>query len=185
MYYAIIGDDAKDSLGKRASARAAHIARLQFLLDQGRVLIAGPHPAIDSEDPGPAGFTGSLIVRNLTRSKKRRHGPKRTPMWPRGSIDTSRSSPSRRFSRKCLILIGSRACASVWTLHSIPCGSRSTTSPRIISGMRARRAAAVTIRSRSSRSDSGASRPSPATAPFTLPWVASSVPTYTPSASRH
>ena len=62
MYYAIIGDDAKDSLDKRASARAAHIARLQFLLDQGRVLIAGPHPAIDSEDPGPAGFTGSLIV---------------------------------------------------------------------------------------------------------------------------
>lgn len=62
MYYAIIGDDAKDSLDKRASARAAHIARLQFLLDRGRVLIAGPHPAIDSEDPGPAGFTGSLIV---------------------------------------------------------------------------------------------------------------------------
>ena len=62
MYYAISGEDAKDSLDKRANARAAHIARLQFLLDQGRVLIAGPHPAIDSEDPGPAGFTGSLIV---------------------------------------------------------------------------------------------------------------------------
>ena len=62
MYYAIIGDDAKDSLDKRTSARAAHIARLRVLLDQGRVLIAGPHPAIDSEDPGPAGFTGSLIV---------------------------------------------------------------------------------------------------------------------------
>ncbi|MGH8509178.1 MAG: YciI family protein [Gammaproteobacteria bacterium] len=62
MYYAIIGEDTKDSLDKRSSARAAHIARLRVLLDQGRVLIAGPHPAIDSEDPGPAGFTGSLIV---------------------------------------------------------------------------------------------------------------------------
>ncbi|MCH8079402.1 MAG: YciI family protein [Proteobacteria bacterium] len=62
MFYAIISQDVEDSLEKRMSARADHIARLQALQNEGRMLIAGPHPAIDSEDPGPAGFTGSLIV---------------------------------------------------------------------------------------------------------------------------
>lgn len=62
MWYAIISEDVKDSLPKRIQARPAHLERMQQLLDEGRVLIAGPHPAIDSEDPGPAGFTGSLVV---------------------------------------------------------------------------------------------------------------------------
>jgi len=62
MFYAIISQDVDDSLEKRMSVRADHIARLQALQDEGSMLIAGPHPAIDSEDPGPAGFTGSLIV---------------------------------------------------------------------------------------------------------------------------
>ena len=62
MFYAIISRDVKDSLDKRLSVRAEHIARLKALEDQGRLLIAGPHPNIDSEDPGPAGFSGSLIV---------------------------------------------------------------------------------------------------------------------------
>ncbi len=62
MFYAIISQDVEDSLEKRKSVRADHIARLQTLQDEGRMLIAGPHPKIDSEDPGPAGFTGSLIV---------------------------------------------------------------------------------------------------------------------------
>ena len=62
MFYAIISQDVEDSLEKRMSVRADHVARLQTLQDEGRLLIAGPHPAIDSEDPGPAGFTGSLIV---------------------------------------------------------------------------------------------------------------------------
>ena len=62
MYYAIIGEDSDNSLELRQKARPAHIARLKELLDQGRVLTAGPFPAIDSEDPGPAGFTGSLII---------------------------------------------------------------------------------------------------------------------------
>jgi len=62
MFYAIISQDIEESLEKRMSVRADHIARLQALQEEGRMLIAGPHPAIDSEDPGPAGFTGSLIV---------------------------------------------------------------------------------------------------------------------------
>ncbi len=62
IFYAVISQDIEESLEKRMSARADHIARLQALQEEGRMLIAGPHPAIDSEDPGPAGFTGSLIV---------------------------------------------------------------------------------------------------------------------------
>ncbi len=62
MFYAIISQDVEKSLEKRMSARTDHIARLKTLQDEGRMLIAGPHPKIDSEDPGPAGFTGSLIV---------------------------------------------------------------------------------------------------------------------------
>ena len=62
MWYAVISEDIKDSLPRRAKARAAHRARLSALVDEGRLLLAGPHPAIDAEDPGPAGFTGSLII---------------------------------------------------------------------------------------------------------------------------
>ncbi len=62
MWYAIISQDVPDSLSKRLSVRPAHLERLQALKDAGRLLIAGPHPAIDSEDPGSAGFTGSLVV---------------------------------------------------------------------------------------------------------------------------
>ncbi|MCG6970900.1 MAG: YciI family protein [Gammaproteobacteria bacterium] len=62
MLYAIIGEDNDDSLQKRLSVRPAHLERLQELKNQGRLVLAGPHPSIDSEDPGSAGFTGSLIV---------------------------------------------------------------------------------------------------------------------------
>ena len=62
MFYSIICQDIANSIAKRASARPAHIARLKELVNQGRLLLAGPNPAIDSEDPGPAGFSGSLIV---------------------------------------------------------------------------------------------------------------------------
>ncbi|PSS50746.1 YciI family protein [Pseudomonas sp. BBP2017] len=62
MLYAIIATDVAESLEKRLAARPAHIERLQQLKEQGRVVLAGPHPAIDSNDPGAAGFTGSLIV---------------------------------------------------------------------------------------------------------------------------
>jgi uncharacterized protein YciI len=62
MWYAIIGNDRKDSLQARLEARPAHVARLEALRDAGRLRLAGPFPALDSEDPGPAGFSGSLIV---------------------------------------------------------------------------------------------------------------------------
>lgn len=62
MWYAIISEDVENSLERRLKVRADHLQRLNELRDAGRLLIAGPHPAIDSEDPGPAGFTGSLVV---------------------------------------------------------------------------------------------------------------------------
>ncbi|WP_374605419.1 YciI family protein [Niveibacterium sp.] len=62
MLYALMGEDTPNSLDKRLAARPAHLARLQALADAGRLLLAGPMPAIDSPDPGPAGFVGSLIV---------------------------------------------------------------------------------------------------------------------------
>jgi hypothetical protein len=62
MWYAIVGTDVESSLEKRLAARPAHVARLKALQDEGRLLLAGPNPAVDSNDPGPAGFTGSLIV---------------------------------------------------------------------------------------------------------------------------
>lgn len=62
MWYAIISEDVDGTLDKRLAARPDHLARLQGLIDEGRLLIAGPHPAVDSSEPGPAGFTGSLVV---------------------------------------------------------------------------------------------------------------------------
>ncbi|MFW9267402.1 YciI family protein [Pseudomonas sp. D2-30] len=62
MLYAIIATDVADSLEKRLAARPEHLERLQKLKAEGRVVLAGPHPAVDSNDPGAAGFTGSLIV---------------------------------------------------------------------------------------------------------------------------
>ena len=62
MFYVLIGEDAPGTLEQRMSVRPAHLARLQALSDEGRLLIAGPMPAIDSPDPGPAGFAGSLVV---------------------------------------------------------------------------------------------------------------------------
>lgn len=62
MWYAIIGQDVPNSLEKRIAARPSHIARLQELQSQGRLLLAGPFPAVDAMEPGAAGFSGSLIV---------------------------------------------------------------------------------------------------------------------------
>lgn len=62
MWYAIEGFDGPDVLAKRLAARPEHLARLTALRDQGRLLLAGPCPAIDAEDPGPAGFSGSIVI---------------------------------------------------------------------------------------------------------------------------
>ena len=62
MWYAIEGYDAPQSLEQRMQARPAHLARLVALKDTGRLLLAGPCPAIDAEDPGPAGFSGSIVI---------------------------------------------------------------------------------------------------------------------------
>jgi hypothetical protein len=66
MLYAIISEDKADSLALRMETRPAHLERLQQLQDQGRLIIAGPHPAIDSDNPGEAGFSGSLVVAEFT-----------------------------------------------------------------------------------------------------------------------
>jgi uncharacterized protein len=62
VWYAILSEDVEDSLPLRAGARAAHLARFDALLAQGRVLVAGPHPAIDALEPGAAGVSGSLVI---------------------------------------------------------------------------------------------------------------------------
>ena len=72
MLYAIISKDEENSLKKRISARPDHVARLIQLKDEGRLILAGPHPAIDSINPGDAGFTGSLIVAEFENLKEAR-----------------------------------------------------------------------------------------------------------------
>nr|VFJ47515.1 MAG: hypothetical protein BECKDK2373C_GA0170839_101846 [Candidatus Kentron sp. DK] len=62
MLYAIMAEDRKNSLALRLETRPDHLARLEKLQEEGRLALAGPHPAMDSPDPGPAGFTGSLVV---------------------------------------------------------------------------------------------------------------------------
>lgn len=62
MYYAIFAEDYPNTQAQRQGARPSHLQRLQDLQQQGRLLLAGPHPALDTEDPGTAGFTGSLII---------------------------------------------------------------------------------------------------------------------------
>ncbi|MGJ8678693.1 YciI family protein [Paraglaciecola sp.] len=70
MWYVIYSEDVENSLPMRKQARPAHLERLQALADQGRVLAAGPCPAIDSDDPGEAGFTGSLVILDFDSLKQ-------------------------------------------------------------------------------------------------------------------
>jgi uncharacterized protein YciI len=79
MYYAIIARDRDASLEARMQARPRHLERLEALRDEGRLLLAGPHPAIDSEDPGPAGFSGSLVVAEFTDLEAAREWANRDP----------------------------------------------------------------------------------------------------------
>lgn len=73
MFYAIISEDVAGTLAQRLAARPEHLARLRRLQDEGRLLLAGPHPAIDCDDPGEAGFTGSLVVAEFPSLEDARH----------------------------------------------------------------------------------------------------------------
>ncbi len=73
MYYCIIGTDNPDSLSRRRQARGDHLARLHQLAEEGRLLTAGPFPVTDSEDPGEAGFAGSLIIARFTSLEDAEH----------------------------------------------------------------------------------------------------------------
>ncbi|MFY2508943.1 YciI family protein [Vibrio pectenicida] len=73
MWYVIFSQDVKNSLEKRLNARPAHLARLQQLQDEGRLLTAGPMPAIDSNDPGEAGFSGSTVIAEFDSLQQAQH----------------------------------------------------------------------------------------------------------------
>jgi len=96
MWYVIEGTDRPDSLPDRLAARPAHLERLKALQAQGRLLLAGPLPAIDAEDPGPAGFTGSLIVAEFPSATDARSWADADPYVAAGVYVSVRVSPFRK-----------------------------------------------------------------------------------------
>ncbi len=96
MLYAIISQDMGDSLGKRLQARPAHVARLDKLRNEGRLILAGPHPAIDCDEPGDAGFTGSLIVAEFPSLDDARQWANDDPYIPAGVYDSVDVKPFKK-----------------------------------------------------------------------------------------
>lgn len=96
MFYVITGIDTADSLTRRVQARPAHLARLQELKAMGRLLLAGPFPAVDSEDPGNAGFTGSLIVAEFPSLDQARHWADADPYVSAGVYASVTVTPFRK-----------------------------------------------------------------------------------------
>lgn len=96
MLYAIISQDIENSLEKRLSVRPAHVERLQELKEQGRLILAGPHPAIDNNDPGPAGFTGSLIVAEFESLKAAQTWADNDPYIKAGVYDSVIVKPFKK-----------------------------------------------------------------------------------------
>jgi uncharacterized protein YciI len=96
MYYAIIATDEAGTLDKRLAARPDHLARLQALRDAGRLLLAGPHPAADTEDPGPAGFTGSLVVAEFGSLEEARNWAETDPYMDAGVYASVVVKPFKR-----------------------------------------------------------------------------------------
>ena len=96
MHYTIIGTDTEASLEKRLAAREAHVARLRQLQQEGRLLIAGPFPAVDSPDPGPAGFTGSLIVAEFDSLQDAQTWAEADPYVAAGVYQTVSVKPFRK-----------------------------------------------------------------------------------------
>ena len=96
MWYVINGTDVADSLDRRLSVRAAHVERLQQLQNEGRLLLAGPYPAVDSNDPGPAGFSGSLIVAEFETLEEAETWAKADPYIEAGVYANVSVKPFRR-----------------------------------------------------------------------------------------
>ena len=96
LCYAIIAEDAPGTLAQRLAARAAHLARLHQLRDEGRLLLAGPHPALDCEDPGEAGFTGSLIVAQFASLEAAEQWAAADPYRAAGVYASVRVKPLRK-----------------------------------------------------------------------------------------
>lgn len=96
MFYVIRGTDVPNSLENRKTARPAHIARLEQLRDAGRLLLCGPLPAIDAEDPGPAGYTGSLIVAEFDSLEEARSWAQADPYVAAGVYAAVDVSPFRK-----------------------------------------------------------------------------------------
>ncbi|MDO9365347.1 MAG: YciI family protein [Methylotenera sp.] len=96
MWYAIVAEDAPNSLDKRLSARPEHLARLQDLQNTGRLLLAGPFPAIDSPDPGPAGYSGSLIVAEFSNIEEAKQWANSDPFVINGVYNQVSVKPFRK-----------------------------------------------------------------------------------------
>ena len=96
MWYAIIGEDVPNSTDQRIAARPAHVARLQELQRQGRLLLAGPFPAVDAVDPGAAGFTGSLIIAEFTSFPAAQEWAKADPYVTAGIYAEVRVQPFKK-----------------------------------------------------------------------------------------
>ena len=100
MWYSIYSRDRQDSAAARSSARQAHLDRLQALLNEGRLLLAGPRPAIDAEDPGPAGFQGSLVVAEFLSLDEAQNWADEDPYVEAGVYETVEVSPFIRVMPK-------------------------------------------------------------------------------------
>nr|VFJ42380.1 MAG: hypothetical protein BECKFW1821A_GA0114235_1001136 [Candidatus Kentron sp. FW] len=96
MLYAIIAEDTEGSLQTRIETRPAHLARLEKLKEEGRLVLAGPHPAIDTEDPGPAGFSGSLVVAEFLSLEEARSWADADPYRAAGVYGTVTVKPFKR-----------------------------------------------------------------------------------------
>ena len=96
LCYAIMAEDSPDSLAARLAARPAHLARLHALRDDGRLVFAGPHPAIDSEDPGAAGFTGSLVIARFASLAEAEAWAAQDPYREAGVYASIRVKPVRK-----------------------------------------------------------------------------------------
>ena len=96
MLYALISQDAAGTLEKRLATRPEHLKRLEQLRDEGRLILAGPHPAIDSDDPGPAGFTGSLVVAEFDSLEDARRWANADPYLAAGVYEQTTVKPFKK-----------------------------------------------------------------------------------------